>query len=442
MKRMIIRLLFFLLLFILFSLPVWSERVYSIVPSLNVRDLPSAQAKKITRLRHGRWVEVLEKTKDWLKVRLPDGKQGFVSKKLTTAYHIKVLKDERQLILFSDKLRLFAYPIGLGFNPRRDKIKLGDGCTPEGRFYICQVIKAPKPFETYGPVSLRISYPNIEDARRGLAKKLITKAQYLSIVKAVHQGKMPPQRTVLGGSIKIHGGDPGASGDWTLGCMAMNNHDIRELFALIPRGLVMVDVYRNIDREKRLNADGAVNRIVLEECGKLLKKGCLYTRNAVGIIPMSYPMGDIPASEGVCTDVVIRALRGVNIDLQALLYEDITVNPRRYPNISGPNPNIDHRRSRNLKRFFDANAVVLTTEPPVRKPDQWLPGDIVIMDTGIRNGTVYDHIGIVSSRKGAGGVPLVVNLWSVGYRLNEMELLDGDYPGLVAHYRLHHPLYY
>jgi uncharacterized protein YijF (DUF1287 family) len=334
------------------------------------------------------------------------------------------------------------YPAALGFNPRDDKIKQGDGCTPEGRFYICQIIEKPKSAATYGPVSLRISYPNIEDARRGLKDKLITKAQYLAIVRAIHYGRMPPQNTPLGSSIKIHGGDPGVSHDWTLGCVAMKNPDIKQLFSSIPKKLVMVDIYSNRQQEQEYNGNGYVNRRTLEESQKLVKQGCSYTRKATAIIPISYPLGDFDQSIGVCTDVAIRALRGLGIDLQALLYEDIILHPRRYPNISKPNPNIDHRRTRNLKRFFDYHAEVLTIEPPAKKPNQWLPGDIVIMDTGIPNGTIYDHIGIVSSRKTREGIPLVVNLWTIGCRLNEMELLNGDYPKIVGHYRLLHPFFY
>lgn len=442
MKNGFVKSLLPLLLVVVLSQPVWGERVYSIVPSLNVRKLPSTQSKVIHRLRHGRWVDVLGKNSEWLHIQMANGKKGYVYSKLITDYHLKVLKDERKLILLKGNTRVSEYPIALGFNPGDDKIKLGDGCTPEGRFYICQVIKNPKPSETYGPVSLRISYPTIEDARRGLKNKLITKTQYLSIVKAVHRGRMPPQNTTLGGSIKIHGGDGGASGDWTLGCMAMNNPDIQKLFNIIPHQLVMVEIYRNRQQERKYNRDGSVNCAILQEGQNLIRKGCLYTRRATAIIPMSFPMGDIKKSEGVCTDVVIRALRVLNIDLQALLYEDIFLNPRRYPNISKPNPNIDHRRTRNLKRFFDNHAAVLTNEPPAKKPDQWLPGDVVLMDTGIVNGTIYDHIGIVSSRKSRAGIPLVINLWTTGDRLNEMELLNGDYPKIVGHYRLHHPFYY
>lgn len=442
MKSQLIKGLLFVLLVSVISRAAWSDRVYSIVPLLNVREKPSTNAKTIEHLRHGRWVDVISKGDEWLKTKMPNGKNGYVFKKLVTDTWIKVLKDERRLLLMKGDKVQQQYPAALGFNPRDDKIKQGDGCTPEGRFYICQIIEKPKPAATYGPVSLRISYPNIEDARRGLKDKLITRAQYLAIVKAIHHGRMPPQNTPLGSSIKIHGGNPGVSHDWTLGCVAMKNSDIKQLFSRIPKTLTMVEIYRSRHQEQKYNGNGYVNRRTLEESQKLVKQGCSYTRKATAIIPISYPLGDFDKSIGVCTDVAIRALRGLGIDLQALLYEDIILHPRRYPNISKPNPNIDHRRTRNLKRFFGHHSEVLTLEPPAKKPNQWLAGDIVIMDTGIPNGTIYDHIGIVSSRKSREGIPLVVNLWTIGCQLNEMELLNGDYPKIVGHYRLLHPFFY
>ncbi|NIM10954.1 MAG: DUF1287 domain-containing protein [Candidatus Aminicenantes bacterium] len=442
MKSQLIKGLLFVLLVSVISRAAWSDRVYSIVPLLNVREKPSTNSKIIEFLRHGRWVDVISKGDEWLKIKMPNGKNGYVFTKLVTDFRVKVLKDERRLLLMKGNKVQQQYPAALGFNPRDDKIKQGDGCTPEGRFYICQIIEKPKTAATYGPVSLRISYPNIEDARRGLKDKLITETQYLAIVKAIHHGRMPPQNTPLGSSIKIHGGDPGVSHDWTLGCVAMKNPDIKQLFSRIPKKLVMVDIYRSRQQEQKYNGNGYVNRRTLEESQKLIKQGCSYTRKATAIIPISYPLGDFDKSIGVCTDVAIRALRGLGIDLQALLYEDIILHPRRYPNISKPNPNIDHRRTRNLKRFFDYHAEILTIEPPAKKPNEWLPGDIVIMDTGIPNGTIYDHIGIVSSRKTREGIPLVVNLWTIGCQLNEMELLNGDYPKIVGHYRLLHPFFY
>ena len=42
------------------------------------------------------------------------------------------------------------------------------------------------------------------------------------------------------------------------------------------------------------------------------------------VIP--YPNGDVPATKGVCTDVIIRAYRKVGIDLQKEVHEDMKEN--------------------------------------------------------------------------------------------------------------------
>jgi len=73
---------------------------------------------------------------------------------------------------------------------------------------------------------------------------------------------------------------------------------------------------------------------------------------------IDYPNGDVPADIGVCTDVIIRAYRYVNVDLQELVHESVKKNHKYYyPNpLKGyglhPDANIDHRRVRILKKFF------------------------------------------------------------------------------------------
>ena len=69
-------------------------------------------------------------------------------------------------------------------------------------------------------LALGLSYPNIEDAERGLSTGLITQEQYQAIVDANKAGVTPPWDTPLGGAIEIHGnqGDRG-----TAGCIAMTN---------------------------------------------------------------------------------------------------------------------------------------------------------------------------------------------------------------------------
>jgi len=46
---------------------------------------------------------------------------------------------------------------------------------------------------------------------------------------------------------------------------------------------------------------------------------------------LAYPMGDVDIMKGVCTDVVVRALRGQDIDLQRLIHEDMSANFSAYP---------------------------------------------------------------------------------------------------------------
>ncbi len=426
--------LLLLLLFCFFT-DIAGERVYTFVPRLNIRSQPSGASAIAGNLNYGRWVKVIDKTGGWTKVILPNKKTGYVSSSLVTNVWIKVLKKERKILLLKDTVVIEEFPIALGFNPKDDKIQQGDVCTPEGRFYICEMLPNPQPKQRYGARSMRLSYPDIEDARRGLKNGLITKAQYIAIVKAVYKGKKPPQNTKLGGSIRIHGG--GAGPDWTLGCIALNDEDIIKLYGLLPKNRAMVEVYKSRKSCDEMNTPGYLLRKVEEGSKKLLQTPCKYTKGATAIIPIKFPMGDFDKSTGVCTDVVIRALRYANIDLQALLYEDIIANPGRYKEINKPNTNIDHRRTRNLKIFFDHNAEVLTDETPAKKPEEWKPGDIALFDTGIPNGTVYDHIGIVSRTK-VNGAPLVINLWTIGWDLQELDLLQGDYPKIVGHYRLTH----
>jgi murein L,D-transpeptidase YafK len=146
---------------------------------------------------------------------------------------IVVSKRERQLRLYSGRRLERSYAIGLGFNPLGDKIREGDGATPEGTFYVFT-----KNGESKFYLSLGLSYPSLEDAERGLRDRLITQEQYEQIVDAHRQKIAPPQDTPLGGQIYIHG--HGAQSDWTLGCVALDDQDARELFDAVPVGTRVV----------------------------------------------------------------------------------------------------------------------------------------------------------------------------------------------------------
>jgi murein L,D-transpeptidase YafK len=146
---------------------------------------------------------------------------------------IIVKKSQRALILYSDDQIVRAYRIGLGVNPDDDKTHEGDGCTPEGEFYICS-----KNSQSRFSLSLGLSYPNQEDAERGLRDGLITQAQHDHIVRAIQEGSRPPWDTPLGGEIFIHG--HGSGSDWTAGCIALENENIRELYDAVPKGTPVI----------------------------------------------------------------------------------------------------------------------------------------------------------------------------------------------------------
>lgn len=347
-------------------------------------------------------------------------------------YWIKVIKKERKLELMRGGKVVSTYPVSLGFNPVDDKIKEGDGCTPEGLFYICEYLKNPSPVQSYGARSLRLSYPSKEDARRGLADNLIKRIEYIKIIRACEKYEMPPQTTILGSSLRIHGG--GINSDWTLGCIALKDEHITEIFDKIPSEKAVVLIFNNRAQEREFTKP--INLRIVQACEILTKKGCDYTQSASGYIGMSYPNGDIPENTGVCSDLVVRALRFVNIDLQACLHEDVILFPQDYPMIKIPDKNIDHRRVKSLQPFFEKYFKKLSIKNPSLAPEEWRSGDIVIFETGINNSTPYDHIGIVGEQEN--GRYLVYNLWTFGYSLKKMDLLYGDFPKITGHYRVAH----
>ncbi|GAB3735575.1 DUF1287 domain-containing protein [Silanimonas algicola] len=117
---------------------------------------------------------------------------------------------------------------------------------------------------------------------------------------------------------------------------------------------------------------------------------------------LAYPGGDVPVERGVCTDVVIRALRSVGVDLQRAVHEDMRANFARYPQgwgLAAPDRNIDHRRVPNLETYFRRHRWVVAAGEPVR------PGDV--LSWRLPDGR--PHIGVVSDRRGASGAWTVIH---------------------------------
>jgi len=115
-------------------------------------------------------------------------------------------------------------------------------------------------------------------------------------------------------------------------------------------------------------------------------------------VVIDYPGGDVPPETGVCTDVVIRAFRGVGVDLQQAVHEDISDDFGAYPRLWGldaPDPNIDHRRVPNLQRYFERQGWAL---PVSESGADYRPGDVVTWKVAGR-----PHVGIVSGEPASSG---------------------------------------
>lgn len=113
-------------------------------------------------------------------------------------------------------------------------------------------------------------------------------------------------------------------------------------------------------------------------------------------VVLKYPLGDVPPETGVCSDVVVRAMRAAKVDLQKEVHEDMRANFAAYPqkwSLKRADANIDHRRVPNLMRFFERRGKSLTV---TSNAADYRPGDIVSWDL---NGAGLTHIGIVSDSR-------------------------------------------
>ena len=126
---------------------------------------------------------------------------------------------------------------------------------------------------------------------------------------------------------------------------------------------------------------------------------------------------------GVCTDVIAFGLLDAGYDLMELVNEDIVNHPLDY-DITNVDKNIDFRRVRNLKIYFDRKAISLTTD--VNEIEQWQGGDIVVFEK---------HIGIISDKRNKKGIPYVIHHANY-YQLNYEEDILEHRDDIVGHYRI------
>jgi hypothetical protein len=145
-----------------------------------------------------------------------------------SARRIVITKHAKTLVLFDGEEEVLRIPVVIGKNAA-DKEREGDLATPEGEFYICE-----KNFTSKYHRFLGLSYPNIEDAERGLREKIITRDEYEQIREAILEKRCPPWKTALGGEVGLHGPSPNVT--WTHGCVAMSVEQIERLYDLMEIG--------------------------------------------------------------------------------------------------------------------------------------------------------------------------------------------------------------
>lgn len=141
----------------------------------------------------------------------------------------------------------------------------------------------------------------------------------------------------------------------------------------------------------------------------------------------SYWAGGYPPDNiGVCADVVWRALKNAGYMLKDMIDADIAKNPKAY-GIIKPDPNIDFRRVRNLRVFFDRHLQQETLN--LYDISAWQPGDIVIMYPD------FHHIGIVSDQRDFLGIPYLIH--NTGQKDREEDILMYAYyhATITRHYR-------
>jgi hypothetical protein len=143
---------------------------------------------------------------------------------------LRVDKSERKLVLVSKGRAVRAYDVALGGAPEGHKQREGDQKTPEGDYSICTRNEKSR-FHLF----LGISYPAPRDAERALADGRIDEATAERVAGA-RSPAQPPWNTPLGGAVGVHGNGGKAAGDWTLGCIAVEDAEVDELWLACPLG--------------------------------------------------------------------------------------------------------------------------------------------------------------------------------------------------------------
>lgn len=148
---------------------------------------------------------------------------------------------ESALSIYRGNLLLEHFaPVSLGRGGADTMRTQGGNVTPKGEFRVNRFN-----WESQWHVFVGLDYPTPSHARMALESGLYTEQDYADYFAYYRHHGYPPQQTVLGGFIGIHGlgrADPEvhASYHWTQGCVAVTDVQIERLSELIDIGTRVV----------------------------------------------------------------------------------------------------------------------------------------------------------------------------------------------------------
>lgn len=150
----------------------------------------------------------------------------------TDAETVAVMRDEQVVRVFRD--------IAIGRGGTARKRKRGDETTPLGDFRVTRMDR-----RSAFHIFIGLDYPGLDQAEWAYRDRIIDRATYQKIRDAIQSGDAPPQNTVLGGHIGIHGLGAGdrdvhQRANWTKGCIALTNEQIEELAGWVGPGTLVI----------------------------------------------------------------------------------------------------------------------------------------------------------------------------------------------------------
>lgn len=157
---------------------------------------------------------------------------------------VLVEKSANTMTVFYQGKPLKSFLCVSGVNTQGDKQRQGDNRTPEGKFFVADKERLnDNPY--LGRKWIGLSYPDTAHAQTAATDGLISMSQYQDIISANEQKVQPPQDTVLGGWIGIHGGREDLTKrkiNWTEGCIALQDKDLEELYQIVQYGTMIIIV--------------------------------------------------------------------------------------------------------------------------------------------------------------------------------------------------------